>query len=74
MPETGILLKAKTVSFQQLIQISLLCYKEVKFAYNVFVFHKQTTSELKMCYFPPILLFEGGQHAVFSHFLQFRKI
>ena len=46
MPETGLLLTAKTVSFQQLIQILLLCYKELKCVYIVFVFHKQKTPRL----------------------------
>ena len=42
MPETGFLLTAKTFSFQKLIQILLLCYKDRKCVYIVFVFHKQT--------------------------------
>ena len=43
MPETGFLLTAKTFSFQQLIEIFLLCYKELRCVCIVFVFHKQTT-------------------------------
>ena len=42
-PEPGFLLPARSFSFQQLIQILLLCYHELRCVYIVFVFHKQTT-------------------------------
>ena len=42
-PEPGFLLRARSFSFQQLIQILLLCYHELKCVYIVFVFYKQTT-------------------------------
>ena len=43
VPETGFRQTAKTFSFQQVIEILLLWYQELKCVYIVFVFCKQTT-------------------------------